>query len=77
MIFFITHSVEEAMFLATRLIVMTPRPGQDREDLRPRSSAAATSRSGDARAVKSDPEFIAMREEVLADHPASREDAAA
>ena len=63
MVFFITHSVEEAIYLATDLFVMSARPGKIMK--RYKLDFCHQGLEANPRELKSDPEFINIREEVL------------
>nr|WP_200811010.1 taurine ABC transporter ATP-binding subunit [Pseudogulbenkiania subflava] len=64
-VFLITHDIEEALFLATSLVLMSPGPGRIVQYLRPTFSQRFLAGES-VRAIKSDPEFITLREELLA-----------
>ncbi len=71
-VFLITHDIEEAVFLATDLILLAPNPGRVAERLRLDFGQRYASGES-ARAIKSDPRFIETREHVLAQVFAERQ----
>jgi len=62
-IILITHSVEEALFLGERLMVMAPRPGRIKKEYR--LPFAERGLVEDPREIKAAPDFIEKREEIL------------
>jgi taurine transport system ATP-binding protein len=64
-IFFITHSIEEALSLGTSLIVMSPRPGRivARRELDFVHRAAA---GEDAASIRGSADFVALYDEIRA-----------
>lgn len=61
----ITHDIEEAVFLATELVLLAPSPGRIVERLE-LDFGQRYANGESARAIKSDPRFIEAREHVLA-----------
>ncbi|MFN8050698.1 MAG: ABC transporter ATP-binding protein [Acidimicrobiales bacterium] len=59
-VLFITHSVEEAIYLGTRVLVLSPRPGRVVADLRPDFSTSGAH----GPEVRSDRDFVEMRARV-------------
>ncbi len=62
-IILITHSVEEALLLGERLLVMAPRPGRIHREYRLPFAEAGVNQ--DLRQVKKMPDFAITREEIL------------
>jgi NitT/TauT family transport system ATP-binding protein len=58
---FVTHDVEEAIFLSTRVLVLSARPGQLVADV----TVPFTPRERTP-ALKLDPTFLSMKREILA-----------
>ncbi|MGO4353631.1 taurine ABC transporter ATP-binding protein [Rhizobium sp. RAF36] len=62
-VFFITHSIEEALTLGTHILVMSPRPGR----VVARYEAGFVRQfatTGDIGPILADPRFVALREEI-------------
>ena len=60
----ITHDIEEAIFMATELVLLSPGPGRVLERL-PLNFGRRFIAGESCRSIKSDPQFIAQREYVL------------
>ncbi|QRG78219.1 taurine ABC transporter ATP-binding subunit [Citrobacter sp. R56] len=60
----ITHDIEEAVFMATELVLLSPGPGRVLERL-PLDFARRFVAGEPSRSIKSDPQFIETREYVL------------
>ena len=70
---FVTHDVEEALYLSDRVIVLSPRPASVVDAL------AAPAARGERDATVTDPAFLALREHAmhaLRAHPAAEREAA-
>ncbi|WP_202740130.1 MULTISPECIES: taurine ABC transporter ATP-binding protein [Acinetobacter] len=62
--FLITHDIEEALLLSNQLVLMTARPGKIVETLK--LDFADRYQQGESiRAIKSDPQFIQLREQLF------------
>ncbi|MNC27148.1 Taurine import ATP-binding protein TauB [compost metagenome] len=62
-ILFITHDVDEALFLGTRVLVMSSRPGRIIRELAPGFAAGAA--DGNTSRARYSGRFLELREEVL------------
>lgn len=62
-ILFITHDVDEALFLGTRVLVMSSRPGRIIRELAPGFAGGPV--EGSASRTRYSQEFLELREEVL------------
>ncbi|MFC8385355.1 ABC transporter ATP-binding protein [Nocardia sp. NPDC057272] len=58
-VFFVTHGIEEAVLLGTRILVMGTEPGRVVHDVRPTFEAGA-----DFATIRALPEFSALRDEL-------------
>jgi len=66
-ILFITHDVEEAVFLSSRLVILTARPGKVKENIELSFARDFPITGGlkEARTLKTDPAFIEVRTNAL------------